>query len=420
MRIISSMLILLFIASASNLPAQIDESKYYQYLHEAFSRHEDDVFEYLIREFNTYLATYPESANNDEVLYMLGDLYLAEREVENAFCTFLKLKFLYPQSTRINDIVTSINDIVHNKAERTFRDYKVKVDEIVTNTPNFNNRLDAYYGYLQFLFELRLNDLNKFLMSDIQYYLHTFPKTAKNSDQLFLWIAELYQKDNEWDEAIYTNYKISHLYPDSPLMPEVLFQTAYIQYRHKGSYPLARDSFVRVITDYPQSESAGEAQFYLAELYQERLDNTAEAIANYRLLVETYPQNWHAVEALKRIAEMHADSEKYQEAVAAYYQIYELYPDNAYTPNALIEIRDLYTDRLNMYDKAIEILKLFATQYATREDAAECLYEAAEIYEDDLGNKQSAIDLYHEVKNKFPNSKYAERAQDRIEDLSQE
>jgi TolA-binding protein len=60
------------------------------------------------------------------------------------------------------------------------------------------------------------------------------------------------------------------------------------------------------------------------------------------------------------------------------------------------------------------------TQYPEHKDAAERLFDAGEIYEDDLERKQAAIDTYHEVINKFPTSKYAERAQDHIEDLSQE
>jgi TolA-binding protein len=420
MKTLSFSLILIFAFGFSISFAQITETGYYNYLHESFSRQDEDVYEYLIDEFQNYLLTFPDSPNADESLFMLASLYDARSDYSQAFCVYVKLKFLYPNSTRVNDAVTAINDIVHNKAERTFEDYKTKVDEKITNTPQSSDMMSATYEYLNFLHDLNIDDVNKYLLNEINTHLHKFPIKAKNSDQLFLWIADLYEKDSEWDEAIYTYTKITYLYPESPLMPEVIFKRSDILYKEKRAYQQARDSFIRVITDYPKSEFAAEAQFFLGELYQENLDNPAEAITNYQLVVESYPKSWRAVEALKRVAGIHVDAERYQEGINSYYQIYELYPENAYTPDALIEISDLYQDRLKNYEKAIEILKLFSTQFSDHKDAAEHLFEAGEIYEDDLERKQAAIDTFHEVKNKFPNSEYAERAQDRIEDLSKD
>jgi TolA-binding protein len=365
------LLTIILISGNITVYAQLTEPGYYNYLHESFSRQDDDIYEFLIEEFHTYLSTFPDSPNSDEALFMLGSLYDARRDYEEAFCTFVKIKFLYPQSTRVNDAVTAINDIVHNKAERTFKDYKTKVDEKITNTPLSPDMMTAKYEYLKFLYELNIDDVNEYLLKEINSYLHSNPNKAKSSDQLFLWIADLYEKDSDWDEAIYTYTKITHLYPESPLMPDILFKRSYILYKEKRAYQQARDSFVRVITDYPESEYAAEAQFYLAEIYQEKLDNLTEAISNYQLLVETYPKNWHAVEALKRVAEIHDDAERYQDAINSYYQIYELYPENPYTPDALIEISELNQDRLKDFEKTIEILKLFVTQYPEHKDAAE-------------------------------------------------
>ena len=400
--------------------AQLDEPKYYTYLHESFSRQDNDIYDYLIDEFNLYLKTFPDSPNSDEALYMLGSLYMAERDYMEAFGTFIKIKFMYPQSARITDCATAINDIINNKESRTFEDHKIKIDQLMAESPENTTPSAAYYSCLEFLYQLHVENLNKFLIGEINNYVHSHTDKSGKKDLLFMWLGDLHEKERDWKKAIYTYNKITHLFPESILVPDVLFKRGYILYKEERSYDQAREAFIRVLTDYPQINSAGEAQFYLAEMYQEKLDNPQEAITNYQLLIESYPDNWHAVEALKRVAEIHDDAERYQEAINTYYQIYELYPDKEYTPDALLEIRTLYRSELKNYEKAIEILKLFATQYAQREDAAQRLFEAGEIYEDDLQRIQAAIDTYHEVKNKFPASKYARRAQDRIEDLSTE
>ena len=97
-----------------------------------------------------------------------------------------------------------------------------------------------------------------------------------------------------------------------------------------------------------------------------------------------------------------------------------MYPQDEFATEALLEIKYLYIRRLENYLKAVETLKFFAKQYKDHEDAAEYLYDAAEIYYDDLNNKQAAIDTYHQVINEFPESKYAEWAKDKIESLSEE
>ncbi len=153
---------------------------------------------------------------------------------------------------------------------------------------------------------------------------------------------------------------------------------------------------------------------------KEELDNVDEAVSNYRLLVDTYPDNPNAVLSLRHVAEIKEDQDNYEEAIACYYQIYESYPNNFFTPKGLIEIERLYRKKMKNYEKAIEVSKIYADQYSDQEDAAEVLYDAAELYRDELQNKQAAIDTYHEVTNKFPGSKYAKKAKDRIDDLSVE
>ena len=122
------------------------------------------------------------------------------------------------------------------------------------------------------------------------------------------------------------------------MIPQSLFQTGFLQYEETGDYQMAKDTFVSLIAAHPETPVAGEAQFYLAELYEEKLDNPDEAVANYRVLVETYPDNKFAVEALKRVAEIMDDKERYEESIASYHQIFELYPKNTFAPEALLEI----------------------------------------------------------------------------------
>jgi TolA-binding protein len=337
-----------------------------------------------------------------------------------AFLSYLKIKFIHPNSDRRNDSVSNLNQIVHNKAEGTFSDKRKNIDELVSQTLSFTDRNAAYYDYIKFVFELNIEELNELLLDDINTYTIIYAKNAKNIDQLYFWIGSLFKKSSDWNQSILAYSKVKYIAPESLLIPQSLFQIALLQYQETGQYSQAKDTFVSLIAAHPDLSVSGDAQFYLAELYENKLDNPDEAVANYRVLVESYPSSRFAVESLKRVAGIMEDKENYVEAIAAYYQIFELYPKNSYTPEAVLEIENLYRRKLENYDKAVETLKLYTDQFSQREDAAERLFDAGDIYMDELNNKQAAIDTYNEVINKFPTSDYAEKAKDRIQDLSEE
>jgi TolA-binding protein len=301
-----------------------------------------------------------------------------------------------------------------------FSEKRKDIDELISQTLSFTDRNIAFFEYIKYIFELNIEDLNEFLLQDIKTYIIIYTEKAKNVDQLYFWIGSLYKKSSDWKQSILAFEKIKYLSPESLLIPQALFQIALLQYQETGQYNEAKDTFVSLISANPDLSVSGDAQFYLAELYENKLDNPDEAVANYRVLVESYPDNRFAVESLKRVAEIMQDQENYIEAIASYYQIYELYPKNTYTPEAILEIENLYLGKLENYEKAIETLKLYAEQFPQREDAAERLYDAGDLYNDELNDKQAAIDIYTEVMNKFPNSDYAEKAKEQIQDLNEE
>jgi len=411
---------MLILIPSSIVLAQIPEPGSFQYIQQAYAKRNSDVMEYLINECNHYLLSFWDSPNADEVLFILGQLYEDEKMYPQAFLNYLKIKFIHPNSDRRNDSVSNLNQIVHNKDESTFSEKRKNIDELVSQTLSFTDRNAAYYEYIKFVFELNVEDLNELLAQDIQTYMVIYAQNAKNVDQLYFWIGSLSKKSSDWYQSILAYDKIKYISAESPLIPHALFQIALLQYEETGQYNEAKDTFVSLIAANPDLSVSGDAQFYLAELFEKRLDNPDEAVANYRVLVESYPDNRFAVESLKRVAEIMNDNENYVEAIAAYYQIFELYPKDNYTPEAVLEIENLYRSQLENYEKAIEILKLYADQFPQREDAAEQLFDAGDIYNDDLNNKQAAIDTYNEVINKFPASEYAEKAKDRIQDLTEE
>jgi TolA-binding protein len=400
--------------------AQVEESKYFEYLKTTYANKSGDETDFLITQFNEYLDSFPLSQHNDEIYYMLGEMYKNDRSYFKALVNYLKVIYLYSASAKAEEAKTNITQIVKDHEERSFEDIQSEFLAKIKEAKSSANASKSFFEYLMFIKSHKLDDLNEILISEIGYYLKYFGDKATNADQALFWQGELFQAEKDWTEASLSYKKLSSLFPNSMLIPQVIYNTALIEYQELSKPKAAKESFVQLISNYAESEFSGNSQFYLGELYEKEFRDNKEAISNYRLLVETYPANQFSVEALKRVAELLLDEEKYEEAIASYYQIVELYPQDEFSTEALVEIKDIYVRRLENHLKAIETLIFFANQYKSHEDAAEHLYDAAEIYYDDLNNKQAAIDTYHQVINDFSDSKYAEWAKDKIEDLSEE
>lgn len=411
--------VILFVNISSTF-AQVVESKYFEYLKDTYATKSSDDVDFLVLQIKEYLETFPLSQHNDEVYFMLGEMYKRDRSYFKSLVNYLKVLYLIPNSSKIEDAKTNISQIVKDHEERAFEDIQIdflsKLNDLKTN----NDIGISFFEYLMFIKSQNLEDLNEIIIDEIGYYLKHFGYKASSADQVLFWQSELYEEENDWTEASMSYQKLKALFPASVLIPQAIYNSGIIEYQEISEPQAAKESFVQLISNYAESEFAGNAQFYLGELYEEEFRDPKEAVANYRLLVETYPSNKFAVEALKRVADILLDDDKYEEAIASYYQIVELYPQDEFATEALLEIKYLYIRRLENYLKAVETLKFFAKQYKDHEDAAEYLYDAAEIYYDDLNNKQAAIDTYHQVINEFPESKYAEWAKDKIESLSEE
>ena len=111
--------------------------------------------------------------------------------------------------------------------------------------------------------------------------------------------------------------------PASP-GPNQLFQLALDQLR-RGSAVAARAGFQDLLRQYPTSDVAPEAQFYIAQSYETE-GSVAQADSAYAIVVSRYPQSPRAPSALyKRALALQAQG-KVQGARAALDQVIRQYP----------------------------------------------------------------------------------------------
>jgi len=106
--------------------------------------------------------------------------------------------------------------------------------------------------------------------------------------------------------------------------PNQLFQMAQDQLR-RGSTRAARIGFTDLLTQYPNADVAGEAQYYLGESYRME-GNPGAADSVYLVVLSRYPQSPRAGTALYKHAQHLEATGKAAEAKASYERLVRDYP----------------------------------------------------------------------------------------------
>lgn len=99
----------------------------------------------------------------------------------------------------------------------------------------------------------------------------------------------------------------------SPISADTLYQNALRDFT-SGNYDLSRQEFSDYIKNFPSSDLAGNAQFYLGEISYAQ-NNFRNAIANYNLVLQNYPQSFKLAASLLKRA--YAEQELGMKATAA-------------------------------------------------------------------------------------------------------
>jgi TolA-binding protein len=85
-------------------------------------------------------------------------------------------------------------------------------------------------------------------------------------------------------------------YPNHKLVPIALKESAAVA-QQRGNFSDALDIYNRLMSDFPTSEHCDEAQFMVAFIYEEYLQDYPQAREAYKLLMNRYPDSELVVSA---------------------------------------------------------------------------------------------------------------------------
>ncbi len=392
--------------------AQTNETVYFNYVQQTYLEHGSDASwkDFLHDELVHFQERFPNDVNEDHILWMLANLNFTFDDYDAALLYYTKLIYLHPNSQFVKSVQTIMDSILNSRNSMKVIPYEEKLKFCAEKKQAFASHQEACFGWLNFIFSFEYKPFYTLLTDEITLYERIYQQSIDNGDVLCYWRAFICENRQQWPAAVGWYDKVIVLFPQSSLRDEALYHYARIYYRRLGQIDPARDAFLEVINSYPRSELAGYAQFYLAELYQDHLQNNEEALHNYRLFTEAFPDHPFNLKALERIAAITMHEEKYEEAASALMQLFKQYPDSSSAPAALEKIAEIFLVHLQNHKRAARTYVLFATTYSDHPKAAQYLYKAAELYLKRLKDRKTAEDIFQQIRSNFKDSPYVQKA----------
>ena len=409
---VRNFVVLLIFAFSVQSYAQYDQQKVFQFLEDTYNQHDKYLADVLISDLTQYLVMFPKSPNAPRVQQILASVYSEKRKDDEAIASYIKMFCLYPE---ISNVAGSSDDLRQLVAkDKSYSDKKDWLFGLLDKSVPNRSLVDAYYQYLSILVDLEQKGLQEWTLDACRDFIEHFPDEARN-EQVLRWMGDVYLLKKDYREAELMYNKYSFLYPGNTNLPAILVKQSRIDYENLHQDEKAQSILQGLITDHPNSEAIPDALFLRAQIFTD-LKNYKEAVANYRRLVDSYPDHAKVIDALLAIVDIDQDKLKdYPATIAVLNEIVEKTKDNQKGIDALEEMAKLYEREEKNYPATAETYARIAELYPTYERASDRLIDAGEICERKMDDYQKAISYYQMVLDKFPTNEKAEDARGKIE-----
>jgi len=184
---------------------------------------------------------------------------------------------------------------------------------------------------------------------------------------------------------------------------KALFEQAE-KYEDTGKYEEAEATYKKIVTEYPGTDDALEAQEKLTVLYIS-WDKEGEAEAAFQGLLANFADSEGIAKAVDHAADAYRESEKYEKALELYKQVVNNWPEAEHAMRSQVAVAKLNIKLGDETAAQAGIDKLIA-DFSDHKDIADGLDSVADAYRD-CKKYGKALELYKYVVNRWPESEQA-------------
>ena len=131
----------------------------------------------------------------------------------------------------------------------------------------------------------------------------------------------------------------------------------------EGEWGRAIGAWTQAEKVHPSDPPAAEALFKCGRAFEQKVRNADQADATYTAALTKYPRSPFAPKSLMARADLKQNGKKYEDAIADYNLLVKTYPDDEQADDALYAVVDIYEGPLKEYKLAYETAVRFRKQY---------------------------------------------------------
>ena len=360
----------------------------------------EDVNEFVKAEetYKKILKLYPDYSSADYAQYQLATMQLKRLDYDEAVVSFMSMLREYPQSKFLPDAMYALGSLYLQRA-----DYARSCEIFAKFQNEFKDSpLRAQALYMQGVSLISLEKINEAL-SVFKDVSKLDPLDIELLQKVEYEIADCYYKLSQENEAV-SRFKLLRVkYPNSKLVPDILWWLGQYYYRSKD-LNLARRYFGSLIKDFSDSQLAADA-FYAMGLTFSDENKIEQAADNFKMAIKLGKADLKA-QAAVALADIFSREEKPEEALVQYREIIKDNPD----------LGKLFFSRVaGVYYKAgdyaeAKVLYLKSLEAAAPAEIADIRFNLGEVFEANSEPEAAiqqyllAADLYTQVPQSFAHS----------------
>ena len=340
------------IGAVSHVDGAIPEEKgYFELLKSKFDLARDNYAKALPEELLLYRSLFPQSAKIDSVEYMLSVMYDQNGQEPMALANFLKIMYVSPDFERMPEITAHLRRISSEQKRgitSLFADNQLNLLKenvlLMTKQPReMTGGERGYFDFLQFIADSKVESQARYLIDECVHYLYRLGYSLE-ADRVLVIRGDMFRRLKDYHNAILSYSSAPLVDPYGKSLPLALVTTGQVFFNDLKDYPMARNVYQQVIEKYPASMEAARASIFLAEV-DEAEKNFGQAVTRLEETAQRFPYPEIRMESYARIARIYNENLNAQnKAVTTYLKIVEEYPAEPRAAEALIKVGDIYEE----------------------------------------------------------------------------
>ncbi|MFA6030823.1 MAG: tetratricopeptide repeat protein [Elusimicrobiota bacterium] len=384
------------------------------FLQNAFKTAAGETLTCLPEQVDAYLTLYRELDGADMAQYLKFEVHEKQGDLLAASVDLLKLLYEYPDTKLSFNAKKKLMEIVDKK----IRKQKPAVTEVSKGPGAGLDRPGRLIALLRALASLKETAIYEPTVAEFNEFFRRYPDHPSVGEMIYL-LAQVYAQNGKQETAILLNEKVLAVYSkDGPLGAKAETAIADIYAGALRNYDKAVESYQAVTDKFGSFPEAGDAYVKMARILDENLKQPALAVDRLEKIVSLYPNTDAAFAAFREQSRIQRDRNKdFGKAVEALTKLADMFPGDRAVA-ALKDAADLAGGSLKDYTLQAKLLERVAADFPQDKSAAQCLWDAAQLYERQLTNPGAAKGVYEKLVADYAKDSLAKKASKRIEALN--